>query len=99
MSIICRNCQVELRPKKNGFAVEAMRVDGAESLHEGDLWACKSCGIEVVAGLGKPIVSHYQPTYERMVDSFSPVLRFWRDQKEKDAYRAAQNEKALEFGI
>ena len=83
MTIICTRCQIELRPKLNGFPVEAMRIDGPESLHDSDLWSCRSCGLEVATGLGTPIISHFQPNYEKTVGNFGPVLKFWRDADEK----------------
>jgi hypothetical protein len=87
--IVCPKCQIELRPKKNGVAAEAMTVDGPYQLFVADLMACSGCGLEVVAGFGsRPIVEHFQAEYAQAVKNWSPVVRFWANQQERERYEA-----------
>jgi hypothetical protein len=89
MRLVCQKCQIELRPKRNGVAAEAMTVDGPYQLFVADLMACSGCGLEVVAGFGsRPIVEHFQAEYAQAVKNWSPVVRFWANQQERERYEA-----------
>lgn len=74
---VCKKCNCELRPEKNGVGVLDMYrpSDSTEpqpyELFDADLWKCPSCGIEVVGGFGEnPISAHYKPDFQRRIDSY-----------------------------
>ena len=70
MRILCVNCQIELRPKKNGVDVLTMSHQPAPApptpyqAFQADLYRCPGCGLEVVAGFAlHPWGEHYQEDF------------------------------------
>jgi len=60
---VCKNCKLELRCKKNSYAV----IDG-NGLWHADLWKCDGCGFEVVLGFGEsPLMEPHEPQFENLV--------------------------------
>jgi hypothetical protein len=89
MRLVCPKCQIELRPKKNGVAVEAMTVDGPYQLWVADLLSCPGCDLEVIARFApRPLVEHFQSDYAKTVENWSPIVRFWANQRERQRYEA-----------
>lgn len=86
---ICVKCQRIYVVKKNAVAFEEGRVVHHLDLETnidatlepyklwmGDLWACPSCGHEVIVGVPQhPLAVHYQPSYSDSVEIFKPILR------------------------
>jgi len=69
---VCRTCQVDLRPERNGVGVLDMADFGPVDLWDADLWKCPKCGLEVVSGFGNnPISSHYvKEEFSRLIDAY-----------------------------
>ena len=88
MRLVCPKCQLELRSKRNGVAAEAMTVDGSYQLWIADLLACPGCELEVVARFApRPLAEHFQSDYARIVKDWSPMVRFWANQQERERYK------------
>ena len=82
-----------MRPKRIGVGVEAMTNSGPYQLWVADLMACPGCGVEVVAGFAKhPLVEHFQPDYARTVQNWSPIVRFWANQQERERFEKQQEQ-------
>ena len=69
---VCLHCRRFLKVKKNGVVIEeGMPLTNDQSgpwgpykLWMADLWACPTCGVEIVMGFGHgPISEHYKPDY------------------------------------
>ena len=75
MAPICVDCQIEMRPAKNGFVVELMAADRPYQKWSTDKWACPNCSFEVVVGFGRqPLAESWQGSeYE----SHKTDLRYW----------------------
>jgi len=70
MKPICLNCKLFYRPHRNGtYFTEGMQ-DGKGGwkpykMWIGDLWKCKSCGHEIIIGVGRDAVTeHYKDDFE-----------------------------------
>jgi hypothetical protein len=83
--MVCGQCRRFLKPKKNGVWIEegmpVTQRDGSSSwgpykLWQADLWACRECGVEIVAGFGQsPVAEHYQTDYTAWVERHPPLFR------------------------
>jgi hypothetical protein len=72
--LLC-GCGRFMTVKKNSVTVEELMEDGAPyKLWDADLWACESCGVEIIAGFGaRPIAEHWQPTYAEARARLVPI--------------------------
>ncbi len=69
--MICTNCEIELKPEKNGVIVANlfMRNTKIYSLRSADLWKCRNCGVEIVAGFAiGPFAIHFADDCEKIVE-------------------------------
>lgn len=81
--LVCVKCELELFPKQNGVMVERIEGIGSFELWEGDLWACRKCGMEVIADFGqKPWARAGNVDYARQRAKVGPVYKV-RDQAVK----------------
>jgi acetone carboxylase gamma subunit len=82
MTLVCPSCQLQMRPKDTGVAVETMADFGSYQVHMADLYVCPDCEHEVLAGFGAhPIAEHFQPDYVRQTQDVP--YRFWSTKREK----------------
>lgn len=66
---VCVKCCTELYPKKNGVYVLEYAHFGPYKLFHADMWACMTCGHEVVMGIAeRPIAEHFQQGFKEKVD-------------------------------
>jgi hypothetical protein len=78
------------KPKKNGiYFLEGMPIDpnarpcmvdddkwADYKLWHGDLYECRGCGDQIIAGVAKlPISEHYLPNFRKVVENSNPMLR------------------------
>lgn len=77
MAPVCVPCQVQMRCKKTGIDVELMAGAEPYQIWNADLFACESCGVQVVTQFGgTPIAEHFQR--ERYASFLKGAfLRFW----------------------
>ena len=79
--MVCVACRTFLHPKKTGVAVEEGMPKGDGTwgpykLWQADLYECRACGTEVIAGFGgRHIAEHYQKNYAEVLERFNPLLR------------------------
>ena len=79
--VVCVQCQLFFKVKKNGVAIEEGMPDGrggwqSYKLWQGDLWECGGCRAQIVRGFGQqPIAEHYEDGYDRHVTHFQPLFR------------------------
>ena len=52
MTLVCSNCEAELRPFKNGVEVVTYAEYGPCAIWEADEWYCALCGFKVITGFG-----------------------------------------------
>ncbi len=74
---VCAKCRLQMRCKKNDFIVEEMAdTTFPYRIWLTDLYACPSCGAEVVTGFAKqPWGEHFQPDYA--AKAVQVDLRYW----------------------
>jgi hypothetical protein len=79
--MVCMKCKLFFHPKKNGVYVEeGMPIGHGDEkvwhpykIWASDLWNCRECGTEVIAGFSnRPIVEHYQKDYETIKAQLCP---------------------------
>lgn len=96
MNFACPKCQLKLRPKKTGVALEAMSTWGSYQLWMADLWHCPGCGLEIAAGFGsagqQPVAEHWQPDYEDKLALYKPAARFWANEQERKRYEEQEQQ-------
>jgi hypothetical protein len=73
---VCVECQVELRPKKNGVGcLDYFKVNGVPKkcqIWDADLWECPECHYQIVNGFGRdPIDALYTESFPKTVESYS----------------------------
>jgi hypothetical protein len=63
--IVCAKCNRAMRPKRSGVSFVEMAGGKPYKLWMGDLWACQTCGVEVLhsSTSQKPIAEHFQPDF------------------------------------
>lgn len=89
--IICMDCQIEMRVKKNGRPLESMAHFGAYQLFMSDEYECPGCGklVAFIDRTQKPVAEHYEPSYRRTRESLEtkqyPIARFWASLNDKGA--------------
>ncbi len=66
---VCRKCEVELKPEKNGVWLEDLASFGSYKLWQADLWKCPICGIEIVIGFGEKAKEHFEEDYKTQIES------------------------------
>ena len=69
--MVCVDCEVEFKIKKNGVVVAEMFQKDTEiyKLWRTDLWKCPVCGKEVVAGFASnPYAEHYHDNCVEIVN-------------------------------
>lgn len=67
---VCAKCNVEMYPKKNGVFVLEYAGHMPYKIWSADLWACRSCGAEIVLGFPRyAIVEHYEPHFLKVLES------------------------------
>jgi len=68
-------CGRFMRVKKNSVTVEELLEDGSPyKLWDADLFACESCGVEMIAGFGKrPISEHWHSDYAAQRARLAPI--------------------------
>lgn len=65
---VCRTCNCELWPEKNGVGVLDLADYGPYELFDADLWKCPKCGLEIVGGFGfSPISAHNKSDFQKMI--------------------------------
>ena len=71
---VCSQCQIELRPHKNGVEVIDYNDNGPYELWFADEWACPKCGVKIVLGFGDgPAFSHFDPGFLAHIDRVRQV--------------------------
>ena len=71
---ICAQCQVELKPEKNGIGVLDMADFGPLQIWEADVWKCPSCLREIIVGFGhNPIEFHFNK------EAFKHIIKSHRE--------------------
>jgi hypothetical protein len=67
MKMICSQCEVELKPFKNGVSVIETEGNPPKPfrIYEADMWVCPMCGIKIVTGFGQPVSRSYETTWYR----------------------------------
>ena len=79
--VVCVQCRLFFKVKKNGVAIEEgmPRGDGTwgpYKLWQGDLWECVGCGAQIVRGFGRQaIAEHFEPRYATTAHTFHPLFR------------------------
>lgn len=50
--LVCRKCEIELKPEENGVVIVELcqKNKRVYKIWSADLWECRNCGNEVVAG-------------------------------------------------
>lgn len=92
MTLVCPDCQIEMRPKTLGVPVESMATFGPYKLYAADLYVCPGCDKKVLTGFqNEPIAHHFEQDYNSIVSSYRrnanrPVARFWANKQEKSKY-------------
>jgi len=83
--VLCQ-CGCFMRVKRNSVTVEECLDDGAPyKLWSADLWACPTCGAEVITGFGRaPLAEHWQADYAATRERRRPVYLSRRDQRGVD---------------
>lgn len=80
--MVCTKCHKFLHPKRNGVVVEeGMPADHTlqswvpYKLWMADLWECRTCGFEIVAGFAPDaFLHHFMPEYKRWKASRTPYV-------------------------
>ena len=74
---VCKKCNCEMRPEKNGVGVLDMyrpsdcNEPQPYEIWDADLWKCPSCGIEVVGGFGSSAISaHHKPDFNLQINFY-----------------------------
>lgn len=94
---ICPQCQIELRPLKNGVVVVEMSTCGPLAIWRGDAWHCPKCKKSAIIGLGdEPEIRNCAPeanalAFQARLDSYDldpkiVVVRYWQNEREKEEY-------------
>lgn len=66
---VCSQCEVELRPHKNGVEVVKHAEWGPIAVFEADEWQCPNCHYKVIVGFGQgPIFQHFQDGFEAHIE-------------------------------
>lgn len=98
---VCPECQIEMRPLKNGVYAVAMACFGPVDIYAADLWHCPECHKKVLCGFApEPFASHYEPdfapTLSRLEASLNAlVIPYWLNAGEKAASADAIAEATL----
>jgi len=69
---VCKSCQVELIPEKNGVIVAEMYMDNKKiyKMWEADLWKCPVCGIEIVLGFAnRPFAEAHEGNCDILIET------------------------------
>lgn len=75
---ICVECELEMRPLKNGvFAEEHCDYDKPYKIWHCDLWQCPKCGRQILAGFGlDPVAEHFdKEKYEKFLPLITHHIR------------------------
>lgn len=79
MMIVCSDCKLFFKPKRNGVYIEeGMPVQGGEwapyKIWAADLYECCGCGKQIITGFGHgPIAEHFQPGYKQILERLTPL--------------------------
>ena len=92
---VCPQCEIELRPLKNGVHAIEMAVFGPIAIWQADLWHCPECGLEVLVGFGKkPCIEHFNEGWDTVLDTTyaseklgDRVICFWMNRQERTQYQ------------
>lgn len=91
VTIVCPKCQLQMRPKTTGVAVEEMNEQGSYKLYSADLLVCPHCQFEVLAGFpDKPIAEHFHPAYHSILTSWKTRFKFWATISERERYEGVK---------
>ena len=61
---ICGECNVEMRPVKNGVDIEMLLSDGQPYYKiQADLYGCSRCDKTMFVGFGHPFAQHFELGY------------------------------------
>ena len=78
--LVCLNCRLFFRIKKNGVIIEEGMPDGTGGsvpykLWQADLYECRGCGCQLVTGFGQgPIPEHFQDGYATVREHHPPLV-------------------------
>jgi len=67
MNISCAGCHVELVPYKNGIHAIEYCASGPYRVWKADLWLCRLCGVQIVAGYSITPFRDYEPGFAEIV--------------------------------
>lgn len=81
MRPVCCKCHLEMRPDKNGVAVEVMASFGSFKLIQADRYKCPGCGVQIITGFARVGIEHFEPDYQHFLELHAPTFRVW-DRKE-----------------
>ena len=77
-TIVCVSCRVFFKVEKNGVAFEEGFGDGRGQPYKlwlSDRYKCPSCGMTILAGLGRePVAEHFMSNYARLKQACRPEL-------------------------
>jgi len=72
---ICGDCNIEMRPQKNGVDIEMITEDGSPYYKiSSDRYACPNCLRTIYVGMGEPFAFHFQDNYDNI--KVDEVARF-----------------------
>lgn len=89
---ICVACGVEYAIKHNGVVLVEMGVIGPLAVYRADLYACPSCGHEMIGGVADEAeVRHNEAAFEPRLKSYwadqrTRLVEYWMNPREKAAY-------------
>jgi len=80
MKHVCANCEIELKPLRNGVYVVEMFGDtpAPYKIWHADLWGCTNCGARIVPmqSYGKaPLAEHWQDGFKDMYENILKAAR------------------------
>lgn len=88
--MVCVECEVEFKPRKNGVHVIEHASFGPYKLWSADKWYCPGCRTEVVAGFAKyPAMKHYEEGFEEKLQELEDVVNDYESISQREAVRNA----------
>ena len=91
MTIVCNQCELQMRVKTSGQPTEAMMHGMPLHITLGDVFECPECGFTVTSSLGNPAIQHFEPDYEHSAEAYRTgrhgLIRYWEQKYDRDLTR------------